>query len=99
MEDRGGHLEQRQGGRASLIRFTARYDGKDYPYSGSLNWDSLALTRVDDFTTAHVQKKGGRIRLTGRRVLSKDGSTLTISSKGVRADGQPTENVLVFERR
>ena len=86
-------------GKPTLVQFTASYDGKDYPYSGSPLWDTLAVTWIDDHTASFVQKKNGKVMLTGRRVVSKDGKTMTITGNGTGADGKPTELLLVFDKR
>jgi hypothetical protein len=86
-------------GKPMLVQFTVNYDGKDYPYIGSPLWDTLALTAVDNLTTSFVQKKDGKVALTGQRVISKDGKTMTITGKGTSPTGQPTELFMVFERR
>lgn len=86
-------------GKPTLVQFTANYDGKDYPYSGSPDYDTVALTRVDNSTASFTQKRGGNVALTGTRVISQDGKTMTISGKGTNAKGQPTDIMLVFEKR
>ena len=86
-------------GKPTLVQWTASYDGKDYPYSGSPLWDTIAITRIDDHTLSFVQKKSGKISLTGRRVISNDGKTMTISGKGTGADGKPVQMLLVFDKR
>lgn len=86
-------------GKPTLQNFTVTYDGKEYPYSGSTLYDTIALTRVDDHTVTFFQKKSGKVTLTGKRVISKDGKTLTVSGKGTDVTGQPTDVFLVFEKR
>lgn len=86
-------------GKPTLVQFTANYDGKDYPYTGSPDFDTLALTRVDKFTVSFTQKRAGKVALTGTRVISKDGRTMTISGKGTNAKGQPMGFMFVFEKR
>lgn len=86
-------------GKPTLVQFTANYDGKDYPYSGSPEFDTVALTRVDNFTASFTQKRAGKVALTGTRVISQDGKTMTISGKGTNAKGQPLDIMLVFEKR
>jgi ketosteroid isomerase-like protein len=86
-------------GKPTLVQFTANYDGKDYPYSGSPDYDTVALTRVDNFTASFTQKRAGNGALTGTRVISQDGKAMTISGKGTNAKGQPTDIMLVFEKR
>jgi hypothetical protein len=36
---------------------------------------------------------------TLRRVVAQDGKTMTVTVKGTNAQGQPTNNVLVFEKQ
>jgi hypothetical protein len=86
-------------GKPTLVQFSANYDGKDYPYTGSPLWDTIALRWVDDYTVSFVQKKNGKVALTGKRVVSTNGKTMTISGKGRDADGKPSEIFLVFDRR
>lgn len=86
-------------GKPTLVEFTVTYDGKDYPYTGSPLWDTLAVTRVDDYTASFIQKKNGKVALTGTRVVSQDGKTMTITGKGTDAKDQPTSLHLVLEKR
>jgi hypothetical protein len=86
-------------GKPTLVEFTANYDAKDYPYAGSPDFDMIAIKRVDNFTASFTQKRGGKVALTGTRVISKDGKTMTITGKGTDAKGQPMEISLVFEKR
>jgi hypothetical protein len=39
------------------------------------------------------------VTATNHRVLSADGKTLTITSKGVTADGKPRSDVQVFDKQ
>jgi len=34
-------------GKPTLVQFTAKYDGKDYPVTGSPDYDAISLRRVD----------------------------------------------------
>jgi hypothetical protein len=86
-------------GKPTLVQFTASLDGKDYPYTGSPDFDTLALTRVDKSTLSFTQKRAGKVALTGTTVVSKDGKTMTISGKGTNAKGQPMDVVYVFDKR
>jgi hypothetical protein len=77
---------------------TGNYDGKDYPVTGNPEADTISMKRVDDTRGESVFKKGGKVAATNTRVLSADGKTLTITSKGTNAQGQPRNDVQVFER-
>ena len=46
-----------------------------------------------------ARKKGGKIVLSSINVVSKDGKTMTITTKGVGEDGRPINNVRVYEKQ
>jgi hypothetical protein len=85
-------------GKPMSASFTATLDGKDYPYSGG-PFDSIALTVVDATTNKFVAKKGGAVVLSGVRVISADGRTMTLDGKGTNPAGQPVESKLVFDKK
>jgi hypothetical protein len=77
---------------------SGKYDGKDYPVTGNPAADTATFKRVDDHTGESTFKKDGKVTATNVRVLSKDGKTLTITSKGTTADGKPRNDLQVFEK-
>ncbi len=83
--------------------FTANYDGKDYPVSGTtaaLNGaNTVALKRINPNTVEATFKKAGKVVLTGRQVVSKDGKVLTITAKGTDANGQPISRTIVEDKQ
>lgn len=86
-------------GKPTLVKYTARYDGKDYAITGSSGGDMISLKRIDEFTTESTQKRAGKAVIITTRVVSKDGKTLTVTSKGTNAKGETMNNVMVFDRR
>jgi hypothetical protein len=88
-------------GNRVVYEYTANYDGKDYPITGSgtpNEADSIAVRRIDNFTVEAILKKAGNVVQTTRSALSKDGKVLTYTSTG-NANGQPTSSVTVWERQ
>jgi hypothetical protein len=98
-QETGRHTGVDAQGQPTLIEFTASYDGKDHPYTGSPDYETVSLERVDANTTTFTQSRGGKIVLTGTRVVSTDGKTLTITAKGTNAKGQQVDTITVFDRR
>lgn len=86
-------------GNKTLIEFTAGYDGKDYPLKGYPDWDSISLKRIDAYTTELTQSRGGKVTLSGKRVVSKDGKTMTVTAKGTTVKGEPVDLEIVLEKR
>jgi hypothetical protein len=79
--------------------YTANFDGKNYPLTGSPTADTVSLKRVDSRTTERTDKKGDKVITTLRRVVSRDGKTMTVTTKGTNAEGQAVNNVIVFDKQ
>ena len=82
--------------------WTAKYDGKDVPITGTTPFGAgtvAALTRVDARTAKIVGKRNGEVILTQVIVTSADGKTRTLTTKGKDAKGQPVETVSVYDRQ
>jgi hypothetical protein len=87
-------------GTASRWSFTANYDGKDNPVTGSSPYgDTVAFTRVDANTTRIISKRSGKVTVTQTIVVSADGKTRTTSTKGTDAKGQAVESVSFYEKQ
>jgi hypothetical protein len=79
--------------------YTGAYDGKDVPISGNPAFDTAARKSVNATTTETTYKKSGKVVAVNTNVLSADGKTLTVTTKGVDEQGRPVNSVLVFERQ
>jgi hypothetical protein len=86
-------------GKPTLIEFTVAYDGKDHPLKGYADWDSISMKRIDAYTTEFTQSYGGKVTLSGKRVVSKDGKTMTITAKGTTVKGEPVDLLILFDKR
>jgi len=82
--------------------FTTNYDGKDSPVSGvgqPNGADTISVKRINANTTLATLKKAGKVVSTTRTVVSKDGKTTTLNSKGVDANGKPRNVVSVYDKQ
>lgn len=86
-------------GKAVHSEFMAKYDGKDHLVSGRPTMDTTALQRVDTNTIISTSKKDGKVVLTTKWVISKDGKIMTGSENGKNAQGQEIQRSLVFEKQ
>jgi hypothetical protein len=91
-------IETADGIRA-VVGYTAKFDGKDYPVTGSPYGHTVVLERLDSHTVKAIVKKSGELVLTDTRVVSNDGKVLTITQVGMSLNGQPMYNVLVYDRK
>ncbi len=78
------------------LQFTAKSDGKDYPeYSDQIVADMIAAGKptlrtyseriIDDYVTEWTDKVEGKITAQGKKTVSRDGKTLTITVDGARS--------------
>jgi hypothetical protein len=86
-------------GKEATTQATYQLDGKDYPVTGSPDYDSLSGKQVNPRTATFTLKKGGKAVGTTTRTVSKDGSTLTSKASVTTAKGEKTENVMVFDKQ
>jgi len=81
------------------VKATYKYDGKDYPVTGSPDFDALSARRVGPNIVAGTQKHKGKIVFTTTRTLSRDRNTLTLMTRRADAKGQMTTATLVYDRQ
>lgn len=86
-------------GKPTAAEWNYNYDGKDRPMTGSPDADTLAVSRTNASTATFTQKRAGKVVITGTRVISGDGKTMTVTSKGTNAKGQAVNIVQVYEKR
>lgn len=83
--------------------YTAKYDGKDYPFTSTardaVTGQTVRLKRVNSNTTVRTTYYNGKQIGTVTEVVSPDGKTLTRTQKGVNPQGQPIDNVQVLDRQ
>jgi hypothetical protein len=70
-----------QDGHSSYVEYTAAYDSKDVPISGSV-LDTVALKHLNGNTVERTGKIRGQAVETATMSVSADGRTLTIVTKG-----------------
>ena len=89
-------------GTTSVYSFTAHYDGKDYPVTGTGmpgGADSIAGTRINSHRVESVLKKNGKQVGTSVSEVSADGKTTTIKAKGKNPDGSAYETESVYDKQ
>ena len=86
-------------GKAMHLQYTAKFDGKDYPVTGSADYDATVLKRVDLHTIQFTRKKAGKVVQTGTIVVTMDGKTRTVTADGTNARGEHIHNVSVYDKK
>ncbi len=79
--------------------YTAKYDGKDAPVTGA-PYDMISIKQLNANTfTFKTKNTGNKYTATGRIVISKDGKTMTSTTKGRDAEGAATSYTMVYEKQ
>jgi hypothetical protein len=79
--------------------YTSKWDGEDVPWTGNPNADTASPKRIDANTYENVWKKGGKVTVTAKTVVSGDGKTLTTTQTGTNAKGEAVNNTAVYDRQ
>ncbi len=78
--------------------WTGKFDGNDYPVTGSSTSDTRAYYKVNGQTLKFAEKKGGTVTLTGRITVSADGKTRTVNASTTTANPQLV-TVAVYDKQ
>jgi len=85
-------------GRSTTVEYTANYDALEYPVTGTQDVDTIALKKVGSRTAEAVLSHAGKVMATARRVISEDGSTLTIEYQGELL-GERVDYTAVYDKQ
>ncbi|HEV2387702.1 MAG TPA: hypothetical protein VGS20_10665 [Candidatus Acidoferrales bacterium] len=86
-------------GNAVHNEWTGKFDGKDYPVTGDPTSDSRSYRRINSRTLTLIAKKGAKVTLTGRVVVSADGKTRTVTTTATDAKGMKVHSTAVFDKQ
>jgi hypothetical protein len=78
------------------VSYTAKFDGREYPVPNSSS--TIKLKRMNATTFERVATSGTASE-TATWTLSPDGRTLTVTAKGVDAEGMPFSSTQVYDRQ
>ena len=79
--------------------WTGKFDGKYYAVTGDATSDMRRYTRINSRTLALTAKKGGKVTLTGRIVVSADRRSRTVTTSGTDSQGQKIRVKAVYDKQ
>jgi hypothetical protein len=79
--------------------WTGKFDNKDYPVTGDATADTRAYRKVNSRTLALTNKKGGKVTTTGTIVVSANGKTRTVTTRGTDANGKRVTSTAVYDKQ
>ena len=86
-------------GKPAHNEWTGKFDGKDYPVTGDPNSDMRSYKQIDDRTLEFTIKKGGKVTISGRAVISADGKTRTVTASGTNPQGKKVHGTTVYDKQ
>ena len=86
-------------GKPTHYEWTGKFDGKDYAITGDPTSDMRSYTKVDDRTLTMTIKKDGKVTARGRVVVSADGKSRTVITRGTDAEGKKFTNKVVWDKQ
>jgi hypothetical protein len=86
-------------GKPSHSEWTGKFDGKDYPVTGDPSTDTRSYKTVDDHTLTFANKKGDKVTISGRGVVSADGKTRTVTITGTDPKGTKFTSTAVYDKQ
>jgi hypothetical protein len=87
------------GGRTSTAEYVAGYDGKEAIVKGRLGLMlPVSLKRLDSNTVEASYMRGFQVVATSRRVVSKDGRVMTVTTTSKDKDGHSVTNIGIYDR-
>jgi len=88
-----------ENGGAVHNEWTGKFDGKDYAVTGDATSDTRSYRMIGKNTLSLTGKKGGKVTLTGRIVISRDGKSRTVTTTSTSPEGKKTTNTAVYDKQ
>ena len=85
-------------GAATHNEWTGKFDGKYYAVTGDPTSDERSYRRVNKRVLTLTARKGGKVTLTGRIVVSPNGKMRTITTNGTDANGKKFKQTGVYDK-
>ncbi len=86
-------------GKATHSSYVSKFDGKEVPWEGNPEADTASPKRIDDNSYENTWRKGGKVTITAKVVVSKDGKTLTVTHTGTDSKGRSVNMTEVFDKQ
>lgn len=84
-------------GRVEKFEYNANYGGERM-VTGNPDYDAVTLRRIDAYNSAVTLSHAGSVYGVGRRAISPDGKTLTLTFDRQNAQ-RPVHNIAVYEKQ
>ena len=79
--------------------WTGKFNGRYYRVTGDATSDMRSYRKINNRTLALTAKKGAKVTLTGRIVVSADGKSRTVTTSGTDANGKRVRGKAVYDKQ
>ena len=86
-------------GKPSHNEWTGKFNGRFYAVTGDPTSDMRSYRRINSRTLAITAKKGGKVTLTGRIVVSANGKTRTVTTTVKDSKGKWITSKGVYDKQ
>jgi hypothetical protein len=81
------------------VEWVGKFDGKDYPVTGTTALDARSYTQVNAHTLMLTNKKDGKTVSTARIVTSADGKTRTVQITQMGSAGKNLTGTAIYDKQ
>ena len=85
-------------GKSTTVEFVADYDSMEHPVTGSAGSDMIKMKKINDETAEAILSHAGTVIGVARRVISRDGKTMTISYQGKDSRDNLVKSESLYEK-
>ncbi len=85
-------------GKPTRSEWTGKFDGKDYEVTGDGTHDTRAYKEVNDHTLDMTMKSEGKVIMTGRIMVSKDGKSRVVTTGRTNEKGQQVQVKAIYDK-
>jgi len=86
-------------GNPTHSEWLGKFDGKDYPVTGSTTADSRSYKQIDAHTLLLTNKKDGKVTSTARIVTTPDGKSRTVHLSSTDGSGQTRTATTFYDKQ
>ena len=79
--------------------WTGNFDGKYYAVTGNPTSDMRSYRMINSRSLALAEKKGGKVGVTGRITVSRNGKSRTVITTSKNASGKWIHNTAVYDKQ
>ena len=86
-------------GKPTHNKWTGKFNGRYYAVTGDPTSDQRAYRKVSSRVLSLTAKKAGKVTLTGRITVSRDGKHRTVTTTGKNSKGKWVTNTAVYDKQ